>query len=83
MATSLLQNNGEVRVSCHNVDDLVDAIDRTGLECDIADPNGLETSYDLRGIRGQYASCHTEHFYRKALVVYLLPRGVRKRTGED
>jgi hypothetical protein len=47
VAISLLHNDGKVRVSCRNVNNLANAIDGTWLECDMADPSGLETTYDL------------------------------------
>ena len=42
-ATSPLHDNSEVQICRRDVDHSVDAVHRTGLECDMTDPNRLET----------------------------------------
>jgi hypothetical protein len=48
-ATSPLHDSGKVRIGCHDVDHLADALHCAGLECDMTDFNRLLASITRSG----------------------------------
>jgi len=71
-ATSPLHDNNEVRICCCDVDHLADAVNGTGLECDMTDPNRLETTDYLGSLGDWDASCYTESLDREPLTAHIL-----------
>lgn len=79
--SSPLKDDGEVRVSGSDVDDLSDTLDGSGLERDVLDAGRLERGDDLDGLLGRRnSSGDTETLDGKTLSSHLLPK--RELEGE-
>ena len=73
--TGPLEDDGEIRVGSGDVDDLANAVYRTGLEGDVADARASEAVNDLiRLLSAGNAGGDTETFDRKSLLPHLLPQ---------